>query len=104
MLRPKDSAAFFMRGNAYLAKGQPDAGITDYTASIAIDPKDADVHANLGNAYRAKGMNDQALGEFIRHGSRSTPTALTLMRGVPSSISRQTKSTWRWRISTQRSS
>ena len=61
---PRDAEAHKNRGNAYLAKGDLDGVIADYTKAIEINPKDADAHNNRGYAYETKGDFDRAIADF----------------------------------------
>ncbi len=57
-------AAYYNRGNAYLAKGNYDQAISDYTKVLEINPDFADAHNNLGYAYSESGMYKEAIDAF----------------------------------------
>jgi tetratricopeptide (TPR) repeat protein len=63
---PRDAEAYNNRGNAYLAKGDFDRAIADYTKAIEIDPKDADAYNNRSYAYHAKGDFDRAIADYTK--------------------------------------
>jgi tetratricopeptide (TPR) repeat protein len=54
----------FVRGFAYLAKGDNDHAITEYREAIRLDPKDSVAYDDRGRAYRAKGDLDSAIADF----------------------------------------
>ena len=51
-------------GNALLDKGQNDAAIGQFQATIRLKPDDAKAHYNLGTALNAKGQTDEAIGQL----------------------------------------
>jgi lipoprotein NlpI len=52
------------RGNAYLAKGDNDRAIADYTDAIRLDSKYVDAYFNRGQAYKNKGEFDHAVADY----------------------------------------
>jgi tetratricopeptide (TPR) repeat protein len=63
---PLDAEAYKNRGNAYLAKGNLDGAIADYTKAIEIKPKDADAYNSRGDAYETKGDFERAAVDFTK--------------------------------------
>src|ERR1700691_4160358 len=77
-LKPDYAAAFYSRGNAHRAKGDPEGALRDYAEAIRFNPDYAEPFNNGGNARRPKGDLEEALhdyGEAIRLGSNDV-TAL----------------------------
>jgi lipoprotein NlpI len=59
------AAAYFNRGNAYLAKAQQDQAIADFDEAIKLDAKkSAPAYNNRGNAKSEKGDLDGAMEDF----------------------------------------
>lgn len=58
------AAAFYNRGNAYMAKGDAGAAIADYDEALKIDPKNAGALNNRGSARNEKGDVDAAIADF----------------------------------------
>ncbi len=56
--------AYLNRGNVYIAKGDFDRGISDYTKAIEINPGYAEVYNNRGNAYIDKGDLDRGISDY----------------------------------------
>ena len=52
------------RGAAYVARGQVEEGVADYSQAIALNPNDAIAYKDRGGAYRAKGLYDQAVADY----------------------------------------
>jgi tetratricopeptide (TPR) repeat protein len=63
---PADAEAYKNRGDSYLAKGDFDGVIDDYTKAIEINPKDADAYNNRGYAYETKDDFDRAAADFTK--------------------------------------
>ncbi len=63
---PRNSAAYFRRGNAWYEKKEYDRAIADYDASIRIEPGRASVLANRGGAKVAKGDYVQGIADANR--------------------------------------
>lgn len=64
-VKPKGhAAAYYNRGNANAAKGDPAAAIADYDEAIKLDPKNARALANRGTAHSEKGDADAAIADF----------------------------------------
>ena len=58
---PAEAEAYFNRGNTYLATGQYDQAIADYTKALELNPQDALAYNNRGLAYfYLKGEYDKA--------------------------------------------
>ena len=53
-LNPRNQSAYFFRGNAFLAKGDFDGAIADYTSVLEINPTSAPAYHNRGLAHRLK--------------------------------------------------
>ena len=52
-----------------LAQGEPEAAITEYRRSLALDPDEPDTHMGLAEAYRRKGLlteTERELREALR--------------------------------------
>jgi Flp pilus assembly protein TadD len=60
------TAAYINRGNAFIAKGQYDLAIADYTQALHIDPNDASAYNNRGLAYHSKGQDDLAIADYTQ--------------------------------------
>ena len=58
------SIAHVGRGLAYLAKGDRDSAITDFTGAIRLDPKNALAYNDRGLAWKEKGDNDRAIEDL----------------------------------------
>jgi lipoprotein NlpI len=57
--------AYYRRGLAYVAKGDPDHAIADYTEAIRLDPKFAQAYGSRGNVYLDdKGDLDRAIADY----------------------------------------
>jgi tetratricopeptide (TPR) repeat protein len=63
-LDPRYAIAFYNRGNAYYAKGDPDRAIRDYDPALALDSKYQDALVNRGVAHERKGWLDQAIRDY----------------------------------------
>jgi lipoprotein NlpI len=64
-IKPKGHAsAYYNRGNAHAAKGDPGAAIADYDEALKLDPKNARALANRGTAHGEKGDADAAMADF----------------------------------------
>ncbi len=50
-LDPKDAAAYFNRGVAYILEGEYDRALADYTEAIRLDPKNVEARINRGYLY-----------------------------------------------------
>ncbi len=61
---PKDTNAYYNRGNAYAAHGDTDRAIADYTAAIRLDPAHANAYYNRGNGYSNKGDTERAIADY----------------------------------------
>ena len=61
---PQDAKAYTSRGHVYLAKGEFDRALADYTKAIEIDPKYAQAYSNRGYALLAKGEQASAVADF----------------------------------------
>ena len=53
-----------VRGDVYLARGDRDNAIADYTQAIATDPKLVSAYINRGVAYLGKSSWDPAIADF----------------------------------------
>jgi tetratricopeptide (TPR) repeat protein len=62
--RRRDPQDFIDRGLAYLAKGDTDNAISEFTFAIVINPRSPAVFINRGDAYRAKGEYDRAIHDY----------------------------------------
>src|SRR5207253_733638 len=63
--KPRGRAiAYYNRGNAYAAKGDQPAAITDYDEAIKLDPRNAPALTNRGTAHSEQGDTDAALADF----------------------------------------
>jgi len=58
------SAAYFKRGNAWVAQHDYDRAIADYDQVINLDPSFADAYYNRGIVLFHKGADDRALADF----------------------------------------
>ncbi len=58
--------AYRNRGIAYLASGQPDPAIADFTEALKLSPKDGQTYNDRGVAYLTKGKFDLAIDDFNR--------------------------------------
>ena len=61
---PPNHRAYNNRGNAYLARGQPDVAVRDYDKAIDLKPGDAKAYNGRGSAYSALGRYDEALRDY----------------------------------------
>jgi tetratricopeptide (TPR) repeat protein len=61
---PKDAAAFFNRGSAFLRRGDLDLAIADNTTVLRIDPGYAAAYYYRGIAYERRERYDQAVADF----------------------------------------
>ena len=52
---PKNSVAYYKRGDTYAKKGQYDRAIDDFSSAIFIDPKNTDAYFMRGVAYAVTG-------------------------------------------------
>src|SRR3974377_1965041 len=58
------SVTFFMLGNAYMAKGDFDCAIEQYTRAIQASPKFVDAYFNRGRAHDARGELNEAVADY----------------------------------------
>jgi lipoprotein NlpI len=58
------AAAHYNRGNAYAAKGDQAAAMSDYDEAIRLEPKNALALNNRGTAHSDKGESDAAIADF----------------------------------------
>jgi tetratricopeptide (TPR) repeat protein len=63
---PKDAAAFFNRGSAFMRRGDVDLAIADMTAVIKIDPAYAAAYYHRGIAYEVRERYEQAIADFSK--------------------------------------
>jgi tetratricopeptide (TPR) repeat protein len=64
---PADVAmAYNIRGHDYVAKGQYDQGIADFTQAIAIKPDVGHAYNTRGRAEAAKGQYDLAIADYTK--------------------------------------
>jgi tetratricopeptide (TPR) repeat protein len=63
---PRDAAAYFNRGFAYLSKGDLNLAIADNTKVVQIDPGHAVAYYHRGMAYEIGGRYDPAIADFGR--------------------------------------
>ncbi|MGI9389796.1 MAG: BTAD domain-containing putative transcriptional regulator [Boseongicola sp.] len=63
-LEPDDAVARFVRGRAYLARGQYEQSIADLKEAIDLNPGMAQAHCGLGDAMAYSGRLDRAIGCF----------------------------------------
>jgi tetratricopeptide (TPR) repeat protein len=61
---PKDAAAFFNRGSAYLSKGDLGLAIADNTKVVQLDSGYAAAYYHRGIAYEISGSYDPAIADF----------------------------------------
>src|SRR6266567_5495972 len=61
---PRYVLAYDYRGCAYLAEGELDKAIGDFTAVIRLDPANARAYLNRGGAYRIRREFDKALSDL----------------------------------------
>ncbi len=60
------AAALYMRGIAYIARGDVDRALVDYDEAIRLDPGNGLTFNERGLAFEAKGDLDRAIAEFDR--------------------------------------
>src|SRR5262245_56004758 len=65
-LNPKNSVAFYNRGNVYNRLGQYDDAIENYDRAIELRPDYANAFNNRCSAYTAKGAYDRAIEDCSR--------------------------------------
>src|SRR6267378_6830779 len=63
-INPKDFNAFNFRGKAYVAKGDSNQSITDFTQAIQFDPSYVEAYNNRGLSCEALGRGAEALADF----------------------------------------
>ena len=63
-INPKDEAAYYNRGIAYVGKGQYYQAIADYSKAIEINPKLDKAYYHRGNAYVEKAEYDRAIRDY----------------------------------------
>lgn len=63
-LKPDYAQAFSMRGDTWMASGQPDSAVLDFNRSVQLSPKSAGTHFSLGNYFVSISNYDQALLSF----------------------------------------
>jgi tetratricopeptide (TPR) repeat protein len=64
LVEPKTAAAFHLRGQRTLNRGQPMRAIEDLSAAHRLDPKSADILADRALAYRVRKDYDLALDDL----------------------------------------
>jgi tetratricopeptide (TPR) repeat protein len=65
-LDPNSPEAYFVRGSAYLDKGEPDKAIIDFTEAIRLHPEWADTYVERAKAYQALGDEIRAAEDVIK--------------------------------------
>src|SRR5262249_22618864 len=63
-INPNYALAFYNRGMAYRAKGEPDRAIPDYDRAIKLNPNDTDALHSRGLAYRDIRDYERAIQDF----------------------------------------
>ena len=63
---PDDARAWFLRGNAYLDRGQYEFAASDYSKVIELTPDDAVAYNNRGIAHRNSGFTDLAVSDYTK--------------------------------------
>ena len=63
-LNPRDSVAYYNRGNAYYKLGNYQQAIKDYNRAIELNPQYANAHYNRGTAYSNIGDYQQAIKDY----------------------------------------
>ena len=63
---PDDARTLFLRGNAYLDRGDPENAIADYSRVLELTPGDAVALNNRGIALRQSGDADAAIRDYAR--------------------------------------
>src|SRR5688500_9997572 len=58
------SIAHFNRANGWLAKGELDRAIADFSGAIGLDGTNAKAFYNRGNAWAALGARERAIADF----------------------------------------
>ena len=53
-----------MRGNLWLARGDNDRAISDFSVALGLDPNNTDAYVNRGVAWYAKDDNDRAIADY----------------------------------------
>lgn len=61
---PKDFNAFNSRGKAYVAKGDRNRAIADFTQAILFDPSYVEAYNNRGISHEALGNRVEAIADF----------------------------------------
>jgi len=64
LAEPYNVTALTVRGNAYVAKGDFEHALDDYTAAISFEPSFALVYHQRGVAYRMMGDREHAIDDF----------------------------------------
>ncbi len=63
-LNPDYARAYFMRGNLWLARGDNDRAISDFSVALGLDPNNTDAYVNRGVAWYAEDDNDRAIADY----------------------------------------
>src|SRR5436853_7568936 len=58
------ASAYYNRGIAYAANGEPERAIADFNEAIRLDPADPDAFISRGGAYFAVGDHPRAIANF----------------------------------------
>ena len=61
---PNDARAWFLRGNAYLDRGENEFAVSDYSKAIELVPDDAVAYNNRGIAYRNSVQTELAITDY----------------------------------------
>jgi tetratricopeptide (TPR) repeat protein len=72
--------AYSFRGSNYVAKGDLDRAIVDYTEAIRLDPKYAVTYYNRGAAYATKGDRESAVADFYESNGVVMPLPIMMKR------------------------
>lgn len=60
------SAAYFLRAEAYIRKGQTDKAVADYTRAATLAPRDAAPYLSRGNLWHARGNYKKAVADYTK--------------------------------------
>src|SRR5262245_35088697 len=63
---PRDAAAYFNRGRAYLDSGDADRAIADNTRAVELDPGYAAAYFNRGLAFERKEQFERANADYSK--------------------------------------
>jgi tetratricopeptide (TPR) repeat protein len=60
----EDRRSYFLRGNAYLDRGEFSLAIEDFTRAIELDPQDPVAYNNRGIAHRSLVQTERAIEDY----------------------------------------